>query len=296
MGLISPAMRPALSVDESRTLARRRAVCALLDGKRRSPLAAEAWEAWRLRARRSFAPSLWQFVDSAIAMAPGVLLPPAADEVDHAAGMSGGEYEPGVPAWWPADPAPMPLGAVRATVGAKYWEPDPSGAWLATLPVYEAAEPPMWQWGEETVTPWPRSLIPGDVVAWNPRDPSKWWAREGGLDILGARYVEEQLARRKPVRVVGTPAAWNAAGGATGRTACVLRWSSPGLPRRMLIEAVGLIGDSTEHGEFLRKKAARTLPAIYVTERQIKSAGTSAGRNAPTAAESQITPLAQSHP
>jgi hypothetical protein len=312
-----------LTVEQSRALAVRRAIRGLVDGQirersgnLRSSIAVEAWEAWARRNRKRFAESFPQLLDAALTMAPGVLLPPHADIVDSDLG-----FEAGVPSWWPSEPAPMPLGAVRASVGSKYWEPDPEGRWLATLPLYEAREPSLWsyadrlawlnlaptdkegrarwlmdfcyiehvepallaadcedcpveiireamqpvldEWCGTTVATRPRWLDVADIVAWDPKEPAKWWVREGGLDIVGWAHAEQRLEDGKAVRVYATPAAWNEAGAAGAPGCCVLNWKS-GRARRLLIEATGLTGDSTEHGEALQKLAYRAIPRIFV--------------------------------
>lgn len=57
-----------------------------------------------------------------------------------------------------------------------------------------------------------------DLVAWRPSEPSRWWWRCGTACALGDGLLDGD----EPVRVVGSPLAWLAAG---GNAMCILDWS-----------------------------------------------------------------------
>lgn len=260
-----------------------RGAIAIIDGKRRDPLAAEAFAAFQRRNKDKM-PDL---IRAALWQAPDVLYGTSAD-VD----------ESELPIFTPEECAaiprpPMPLGATRAALSqrGKYWEPAEGGPWYATLPIYEARESRLWTGAERLRWYWSRGYAEGDpewvarqteaqesgysehsvsvmgrylgcaeVVTYDPAAPGKWWLRTGALDALGRDVAESSLAAGKPVRVFSTPERWrlDPLGGC-----CVLDWSGA-WARRLLIEAKTLVGDSIEHGREMERRAARTLPKVMV--------------------------------
>ena len=232
-----------LAPEESRELALRRAMVALCDGARRDPLSREALEAWKRRNRRCWAQAWPQLLRSVLALAPGVTY---------------GDTD-GPPLWSHIEPAAYPLGAVKAATARRYWEPADDAMWLASLPIYQAVDPPQ---GCEEMG---RALYVAEMIVYNVADPARWWLRTGAVDILGSGHVEERLESGKPVRIFATPERWRSEGGGTAMGCCVVNWGSAAA-RRILVEARGLVADSIEAGDELQRRVWRSLPTVSVIE------------------------------
>lgn len=119
----------------------------------------------------------------------------------------------GVPLNWLQSGATR-YGVVRATAEGKHWQPDHLGRPLLTLPDVPLADPDDERLGAVEI---------GDLIAFDPRDPTRWWVRTGGAVVLAPEEVERAQHYAEPLTVHPHPLAWMQAGG-TG--VVVIDWSA----------------------------------------------------------------------
>ncbi|MBB4287622.1 hypothetical protein [Roseospira goensis] len=105
--------------------------------------------------------------------------------------------------------APMRYGVTRAALDHKAgtWEPSPDGEPVCVLPDQAPLECTDPLWG--TV-----DFAPVDLIAFRPRDPSRWWRRVADAVLINPEGVDRAMFLDEPLPVHPDPLAWMAARGA----------------------------------------------------------------------------------
>ncbi|GEO81956.1 hypothetical protein [Pararhodospirillum oryzae] len=117
--------------------------------------------------------------------------------------------------WLQALTAPARYGVARARLDRDgSWVPTAEGTTVLVLPAcpLAALDDPIWP-----------SADVGDLVAFDPRDPERWWTRLG-CPLLNEEAQARAALCREPLVVHPTPLAWMQAAGAG---VVVLDWSRP---------------------------------------------------------------------
>jgi hypothetical protein len=118
-----------------------------------------------------------------------------------------------------------------------------------------------WVWGKSFAGYW--SL--DDIVAFDPKNPSRWWRRIGVADVLGLSELEAARDENRPVRLFRDPLSWLIA----GRAGCVLidRHRDP---RHLLHRVPRVDCEDDAHAKWLNQRmrdfALRGMPKIAVAE------------------------------
>ena len=139
-----------------------------------------------------------------------------------------------------ADPCARSIcGLARIIKMGRFFEFHPDGEWAVIVPVIDVDE-----------------LV--DLLAFNPREPEKWWFRDGAERLLNGGALGDQLMDNH-LRVFRTPLEW-LKGGCAGVVIFNLNHAFIDL----VTAPYGVIGDDDEHTEELRRTmsvvALRNLP------------------------------------
>lgn len=99
---------------------------------------------------------------------------------------------------------PMRFGVSAITADDTHYQPSEGRGMAFIMPLIPLVAP--WEAG------FPVTDV-GDLIAWLPHDPSRWWRRRGLLPLLNPCAVERAGFMREALRVWSTPLAWLRAGG-----------------------------------------------------------------------------------
>jgi hypothetical protein len=97
----------------------------------------------------------------------------------------------------------------------------------------------------------------GDLIAWLPSKPGRWWRRVGGLPILGLSHIERAGFFREALSVWSTPLRWLRASGEG-----VVILSGDANLRFWLGSVPKVIVDRIELGEKIERGFRAPLPAL----------------------------------
>ncbi|SDE93133.1 hypothetical protein [Rhodospira trueperi] len=116
----------------------------------------------------------------------------------------------GVPInWLRGWPNTTRYGVTRATLprSGAFWEPHPDGEPVCVLPdqIPLDGDDPLFAIA---------TFEPSDLIAFRPRDPSRWWRRVGDAVLINREAVERAKYLDEPLPVHPDPLAWMVARGA----------------------------------------------------------------------------------
>ncbi len=112
------------------------------------------------------------------------------------------------------------LAVARIGTTGRLWMPEPTGTPAFILPVWNGPAPSIYSGVENPV------LI--DMIAWRPDDPTRWWYRQGEVDlVLGAEHLDLAHVEGWPITFEPTPLDWLRADcrGAVLLGYCEARWT-----------------------------------------------------------------------
>lgn len=102
------------------------------------------------------------------------------------------------------------VGITRAVCDARTWQPHPTGRAMLVVPDWPMPDP------------WERYPVPpGDLIAFDPRQPGRWWWRTDTAALLNPEAVDRAEHYDEQLVIHATPLDWLRAG---GRGAVVLDW------------------------------------------------------------------------
>ena len=89
----------------------------------------------------------------------------------------------------------------RISTGGRLWAPEMTGTPAFILPVWNGPAPSIYCGVESPM------LI--DMIAWRPDDPTHWWFRLDGIDmVLGADNLDLAHTAGRPISLHQTPLDW----------------------------------------------------------------------------------------
>jgi hypothetical protein len=157
----------------------------------------------------------------------------------------------GVPYTW-LWAGPMRFGVTNIITSGNTYEPMPDGKRAYVVPAIPLSNDS----ADDDV---------GDLVAWLPGNPAKWWCRSGALPFFNVEAVERAAHFREPLRLKSTPLSWLRASG----NGAVIVDDSAHLPfwlggvSKIVFEDLALA--RRVKGRMRRQE--RQLPAFFVEER-----------------------------
>jgi hypothetical protein len=104
----------------------------------------------------------------------------------------------------------------------------------------------------------------GDLIAWHPENPEKWWCRLGALPFLNFEAVERAAHYHEPLRLRALPLSWLKSGG----QGAVILDQSAHLPlwlggvSKIIFEDLVL----AKRVKARMRKQERQLPAFYIED------------------------------
>jgi hypothetical protein len=154
----------------------------------------------------------------------------------------------GVPYTW-LWAGPMRFGITNIITGAGTYEPMPDGKRAFVVPAVPLSNDSL----DDDI---------GDLVAWFPDNPSRWWCRLGAVPFLNFQAVERAAFFREPLTLHPTPLGWLRASG----EGAVILDPRAHLPL-WLGDIASLLFEDATHARQIRAKMTaqeRHLPEFHV--------------------------------
>ena len=98
----------------------------------------------------------------------------------------------------------LALGVSRAEIVGRFWEPSSEGEPVLTCPIWV---------GNDCI----------DIVALDPKDESRWWARTDIASVIDSEQIARAVHFDEPLDIHASPLAWLRAG---ARGTAILDWRS----------------------------------------------------------------------
>jgi hypothetical protein len=157
--------------------------------------------------------------------------------------------------------APMRFGVTEiAPSNDGTYQPIDDGQRAIIMPAVPLLAPWEWEDGDDI-----EDL--GDLIAWRPEEPGRWWWRTGLLPIMNHGAILGAEIYREPLKVWSSPLAWMQASG----EGCVIL--DPQANLRFWLGAVGeILADSPELGREIDRRLREPsgpLPRVMVPKRKM---------------------------
>jgi hypothetical protein len=140
------------------------------------------------------------------------------------------------------------------------YQPIESGQRAIIMPTIPVLSPAEWQEGDDIEDV-------GDLVAWRPEEPTRWWCRTGMLPVMNPGAVLGAEFYREPLKLWSSPLAWMRA---AGEGAVIL---DPVANLRFWLGSVSeILADSHELGREIDRRLREPrvrLPRVMIPKRKL---------------------------